>query len=300
MATEIQHGEPAIAKSNGIELVYDTFGNPTAPPMVLIQGLGQQMISWDDEFCAQLASRGYWVIRFDNRDIGLSTKFEAAGIPDIMGMLGARMAGQAVRSPYSFADMAADTVGLLDALSIRSAHIVGMSMGGMIAQTLALAYPNRVRTLTSMMSTTNDPALPGPKPEVGWVFVTPTPTERDKFIAFNLQLWSCLSGPGYPFDEALTRARAARIFDRGVSVGGTARQLAAILAANSRRAALASLKIPTLVIHGDADPLVPVECGLDTHKSIPGAKLLLIPGMGHGLPPGAWLKMIDAVAAHAG
>lgn len=297
--SNIPHSDSARVKSNGIEIVYDTFGDRSARPLLLIQGLGMQMIAWDDEFCAALAARGYWVIRFDNRDIGLSTKFDAAGIPDIPSLIRLQMIGKPIQSPYSLADMAEDAVGLLDALSCKSAHVVGVSMGGMIAQLIAICHPDRVRTLTSIMSSTGAPGLPGPKPQVTWILVAPTPTERAAYIEHEVKLWRSLSGPGFAFDEVFTRERAERFFERGLSPAGTARQLAAILAASSRREALQKLRIPTLVIHGDADPLVPVECGMDTAHAIPGSELKLIEGLGHGLPAGVVPKIIDAIAKHA-
>ncbi len=297
--TNMPHSESARVKTNGIELVCDTFGDRAARPLLLIQGLGMQMIAWDDEFCAALADRGYWVIRFDNRDIGLSTKFDAAGVPDIPNMIRLQVIGKPVQSPYTLTDMAEDTAGLLDALGIKSAHVVGISMGGMIAQTLATCHPERVRTLTSIMSSSGAPGLPGPKPQVTWILVAPTPTDRAAYIEHEVKLWRSLSGPGFSFDEALTRERAVRFFERGLSPAGTARQLAAILASGSRREALQLLRIPTLVIHGDADPLVPVECGIDTARAIPGAELMIIEGLGHGLPAGVVPKIIDAIAKHA-
>ncbi len=295
----VPHSDSARVKSNGIELVYDTFGDRSARPLLFIEGLGTQMIGWEDDFCAALAARGYWVIRFDNRDIGLSYKFDAAGMPDIPAMIRLQTIGKPVQSPYSLTDMAEDTVGLLDALGMRSAHVAGISMGGMIAQTLAICHPERVRTLTSMESSTGAPGLPGPKPQAAWVLVAPTPTERTAYLEHQVKLWRSLSGPGFPYDEALTRERAVRFFERGLSPAGTARQLAAIMASGSRREALKSLRIPTLVIHGDADPLVPVECGMDTAHAVPGAELMIIEGLGHGLPPGVFLRVIDAIAKHA-
>ncbi len=298
-AANILHGDSARVKANGIELVYDTFGDRSAPPLLLVHGLGAQMISWDEEFCAGLAAQGYWVIRFDNRDIGRSSKFDAAGVPDIPAMMRQRAIGKPVQSPYTLTDMAQDAAGLLDALGIESAHVVGISMGGMIAQTLAICHPERLRTLTSIMSSTGAPGLPGPKPQAAWILVAPTPTERKAYIDHQVKLSRSLSGPGFAFDEALARERAVRFFERGLSPAGSARQLAAIMASGSRRDALQSLRIPTLVIHGDADPLVPVECGIDTARAIPGAKLMIVEGLGHGLPAGVVPKIIDAIANHA-
>jgi len=299
MTQNVPHSEPASVKANGIEIVYDAFGEPSAPPLLLIQGLSMQMICWDEEFCTQLAAQGYWVIRFDNRDVGLSTKFDEAGRPNIPALMQAQMQGEAIQAPYTLGDMAGDAVGLLDALEIESAHVVGVSMGGMIAQMIVIHYPDRVRTLTSIMSSTSDPALPPPKPAAVWILVTPTPTDRAGYIEHDVQTWRALSGPGFPFDEDRTRERAGRFFDRGLSPAGTARQLAAILASGSRKEALKTVTIPTLVIHGDADPLVPVEGGIDTANSIPGAELMIIEGMGHSLPPAIWPRVIETIARHA-
>lgn len=280
---------------NGITIVYDTFGDRTHPPMLLIAGLGMQMIGWDDAWCQGLADRGYWVIRYDNRDVGLSTKFDAAGIPNLPAL----MQGQKVAVPYLLDDMALDAVALLDALEIAAAHIVGISMGGMIAQAVAINHPERVLTLTSIMSTTGDPSLPPPTPEAGQFLMTPAPTEREAYLEHSLKVSHILAGSGFPFDEERARDYAGRAYDRGLNPAGFGRQLAAVLASGSRKSALQSVNIPTLVIHGAADPLIPVEGGKDTAASIPGAKLIIIAGMGHNLPLEVWSQMLDAISAHA-
>lgn len=295
MTQDVLHSDPASVKAGELEIVYDAFGKASAPPILLIMGLGEQMIAWDEEFCAALAGRGYWVIRFDNRDVGLSTKFDEAGIPDILAM----MQGKPSQAPYTLRDMAADAVGLLDALQIESAHVVGISMGGMIAQEMAICYPERVWTLTSIMSSTGDPTLPPPRPEAAALLITPAPTDRDGYLEHSVQTWRVLNGPGFPLDEERIRERAGRSFDRGPSPAGAMRQLAAILASESRKEVLKTLKVPTLVIHGDADPLVPVECGVDTADAIPGTELLIIEGMGHDLPPAVEPQVIDAIVRHA-
>lgn len=299
MIPSVPHSEAAKVKVNGIELVYDMFGENSAPPLLLIMGLGGQMIAWDEEFCAQLAARGYWVIRFDNRDVGLSTKLDEAGVPDIFTLIQAQAQGEAAQAPYSLRDMADDAVGLLEALSVESAHVVGISMGGMIAQEMAIHHPNRVRTLTSIMSSTGDQALPPPKPEALSVLLTPFPTDRDAYIENSIHTWQVLSGPGFPLDHDLVKERAGRSFDRGLSLAGTARQMAAVVTSGSRREALWSVTVPTLVIHGDADPLVPVESGIDTADAVPGAELLVIEGMGHDVPLAVAPRVIDAIARHA-
>jgi len=293
--TGIKKSSEASVNVNGIKIVYDTFGEQTHPVLLLIAGLGMQLIGWDDAFCQGLADRGYWVIRFDNRDVGLSTSFDAAGIPNLTAL----MQGQTVIVPYTLVEMAQDAVGLLDALEIAAAHIVGVSMGGMIAQTLAINYPGRVRTLTSIMSTTGDPKLPPPTPEAGQTLLSPAPTERSAYLEYSLNVSHILAGSGFLFNEERARDSARRAFDRGLNPAGFGRQLAAVLASGSRKSALQSIAIPTLVIHGDADPLIPVEGGKDTAASIPGAKLMIIEGMGHNLPLEVWSKIFDAISAHA-
>lgn len=294
-----QRTAAAIAQANGIALCYDTFGDPLAPPLLLIMGLASQMIAWDDEFCAQLAARGYRVIRFDNRDIGLSTRFTEAGVPDVAAAFMAAMQGKPVSAPYLLSDMAEDAVGLLDALGIDKAHVVGASMGGAIGQTLAIRHAQRLRTLTSIMATTGAPGLPPPTPEALAMLFKPTPTDQAAYLESYCQTWKLLRAGSFPLDEARDLARAGQIFARGLNPAGVARQLTAIVASGSRKEALAAVRVPTLVIHGDADPLVPVACGVDTAGSIPNASLLIIEGMGHALPITLWPRIIDAIAAHA-
>jgi pimeloyl-ACP methyl ester carboxylesterase len=295
----VRRSEPAMAKANGIELCYDTFGDRDAPPLVLIMGLASQMIAWDEELCAQLAARGYWVVRFDNRDIGLSTKFSQAGVPNVLAMLTGQAPVDASKVPYTLRDMAADTAGLMDALEIKSAHVVGASMGGAIAQELAIHHRDRVRTLTSIMSSTGEPGLPMPTPEAMEILLAPPAADRESYLARYTQTWRVLRGPGFPLDEARDLARAERIFARGLNPPGVARQLAAIVASGNREPALRSVKVPTLVIHGDADPLVRPEGGVATAKAIAGAKLVMIKGMGHALPIAMWPQIVDAIDGHA-
>jgi len=298
MPSSIPHSEPSTAKIDGIELVYDTFGDSSHPPLLLIMGLGGQMISWEDDLCAQLAARGYWVIRFDNRDVGLSTKFDQADTPNLFALMQSFVQKDPIHAPYTLRDMAKDAVGLLEALGIQAAHVVGVSMGGMIAQMLAIYHPGHVSSLTSIMSTTGHPDLPLPKPEAIALLTRPTPTDRDGYIEVSLRDMRFLNGD-LPLDEQRAREHAAKDYDRGLCPAGFNRQLAAILASGSRREALHSVRIPTLVIHGKVDPLVPVEGGIDTAQSIPGAKLLIIEGMGHSLPPVIWPNVIEAIAEHA-
>ncbi len=288
---------PEMARANGIELCYDTFGDRHAPPLILIMGLGAQMIAWDEEFCTLLASRGYRVIRFDNRDIGLSTKFTERGVPNVLAMLTGQ--GGATAVPYTLRDMANDTVGLMDALGIMAAHVVGASMGGAIAQEMAIHHSGRLRTMTSIMSSTGEPGLPPPTAQAMEILLAPTPTDREAYFARYAQIWHVLRGPGFPLDEARDAERAAKIFDRGLNPPGAARQLAAIVASGSRKDALRAVDVPTLVIHGDIDPLVPLAGGIATAKAVPGAKLVVIEGMGHALPISMWPQITEAIVSHA-
>jgi pimeloyl-ACP methyl ester carboxylesterase len=285
-------------KANGIQIEYDTFGKSSSAPLLLIMGLGSQMILWDEEFCERVAAKGHFVVRFDNRDVGLSTKLHKAGIPNVMKAMTALMQGERIESPYSIDDMAEDSVGLLDALGIDKAHICGASMGGMIAQTIAMRHPARVASLTSIMSSTGAPTLPRAKPEVMMLLLTPPPQEREACIEHGLKLWRTISGPGFHFDEQWIRTRVARSYDRCFYPQGAVRQLMAILAHGDRTPALKSVAAPTLVIHGGADPLVPVECGRATAEAVPGASLLIIEGMGHSLPVDVWPQIIEALAEH--
>jgi pimeloyl-ACP methyl ester carboxylesterase len=285
---------PAIT-ANRIRIAYEEFGDPRATPMLLIMGLGAQMILWRDDFCETLASRGYRVIRFDNRDAGESTWMDDLGIPDVLGILTAVATRQPVQAPYLLRDMAGDAAGLLAALDIERAHVVGASMGGMIAQTLALDAPARVRSLTSIMSSTGNPDLPQPRPDAMAVLLTPPPSDREGAIERGVEVFRTIGSPGFPFDEVEIRSLAARTYDRGFNPAGTARQLVAILASGSRVDRLRDLRLPALVIHGTEDPLVPFPAGQDTAAAIPGAALLAIEGMGHDMPRPVWPRMIDAI-----
>ena len=298
MAT-VARTSPERARANGIELCWDSFGDAGAPPLLLIMGLAAQMIAWPDDFCARIAERGFRVIRFDNRDIGLSTRFDAAGVPDIGAAMTAALQGKPVDAPYRLTDMAADAFGLLDALGTGRAHVVGASMGGAIAQTMAIERPERLLTLTSIMATTGEPGLPPPTPAAMGVLLKPPVTTLDGYIRSYVETWKVLRAGSFPDDEALDRERAEAVFARGLHPAGVARQLAAILASGSRKAALRSVRVPTLVLHGDADPLVPLACGVDTAESIPGARLVVIPGMGHALPISFWKRIVEEIATHA-
>ena len=280
--------------ANGIQIEYDTFGDSSFPALLLIMGGGSQMIYWEAEFCDLLADKGFFVIRFDNRDIGLSTKFEDAGIPDMMAV----MKGESVTPPYTLEDMADDAIGLLDALGIEKANICGASVGGMIAQVVSYRHPERVLSLTSIMSSTGNPALPQIKPEILAEVYKPVPDEREAYIEHNVNMWRKLWSPGFQFEEKRLRALMAESYDRSYYPQGMARQSAAVMAHGYQRASIASIKATTLVIHGDKDPFMPVEGGKETAELIPGSKLLIIKGMGHDIPKGTWPIIVDTISDH--
>jgi pimeloyl-ACP methyl ester carboxylesterase len=283
-------------QANGITIEYDVFGESSARPLLLVMGLGTQMIGWDEEFCQKLADTGHYVVRFDNRDIGLSSKMDDAPVPVPAELMMEMMQGNTPEVPYSLNDMADDAIGLLDALNIDSSHICGASMGGMIVQTMALTHGERVRSMTSIMSTTGNPELPAATPEAMESLTKPPAADRDSQIEQSVATQKVIGSSGFPFDAERARQKAAAAYDRSFYPQGTARQMAAIVAAGNRRPRLESLDLPTLVIHGKADPLVPVTGGQDTHEAIAGSELLLVEGMGHDLPPGAWDEIISSIS----
>jgi pimeloyl-ACP methyl ester carboxylesterase len=285
----------STAAVNGVEIAYETFGDPADPTMLLIMGLGVQMLGWDEELCRMLAGRGYQVVRFDNRDVGHSTKVEGGPRPDVM----AAAAGDARSASYRLDDMADDCVGLLDELGVERAHLVGASQGGMIAQTVAMRHPERVVSLTSIMSTTGDRAVGQPHPEAIPALLTRPPADRDGFIDFVVGAWRVIGSPGFEVDEEALRARAGASYDRGIFPEGTARQLLAILASGDRSEALRRLDVPALVIHGADDPLIDVSGGRATAAAIPGARLELIEGMGHDLPAALWPRLVELIVENA-
>ena len=291
---QLDAGEKLV-EANGLSLCYQTFGSPADPALILVMGLGAQMVLWEDDFCKALAERGFHVVRFDNRDIGKSSRITA--LPPDLARVFAGL--EPLRAPYTLADMATDTVGLMDALGLKKAHVVGASMGGMIAQEMAIRYPERVATLTSIMSTTGERGLPPPKPDVWAAMTAPPPLTVEAFIEANVFVARLLRGYSDAAEEASDRARSARAAARGLNPAGGARQMAAIIASGSRAEALGRVKTPTLVIHGADDPLVPVEGGRATARAIPGAKLLVLEKMGHTLPRVVWPLVVDAIAAHA-
>lgn len=278
------------ARSSAIEIEYETFGDPKSQPLLLVMGLGAQMISWDESFCTQLAGRGFHVIRFDNRDSGLSTRMEEAGDPDMMAAFTGNQ-----KSAYTLEDLADDAVGLLDALGIRAAHVVGASMGGFIAQLMAINHPDRVLSLTSIMSGPGGADAVAPRPEGTEVLVKVPPETREGRIEHGVWIRRVLTGDGNPFDEADERRRTARAVDRAYYPPGTGRQLVAVLAAQGRLERLRNVRIPTLVVHGLDDPLVPVENGRRVAAAVPGARLLEFEGMGHNMPERFWPQILDAI-----
>ncbi|HEX9476095.1 MAG TPA: alpha/beta hydrolase [Candidatus Dormibacteraeota bacterium] len=282
------------ARANGIDIEYEEFGDPKAPPMLLVTGLGAQMISWDEGFCELLAARGFHVIRFDNRDSGLSTRLEAAGPPD----MAAAISGDP-QPAYMLDDMAADAVGLLDALGIDAAHIVGASMGGFISQLIAINHPGRVLSLTSIMSGPSRGEGVSPTPEGSALLFRPAPSNPEESIDMALSGRRLLVGSGDPFDEAFERAKATRAVKRAYYPVGTGRQLLAILAAEPRLERLQGVRVPTLVIHGQDDILVPIENGRMVAAAVPGARLLELEGMGHDIPKRVWPQVIDAIVETA-
>ncbi|MDB4264638.1 alpha/beta fold hydrolase [bacterium] len=284
-------------EANSIQIEYETFGEPDSPALLLIIGIIGQLTFWDEKLCQQLAQQGHYVIRFDNRDAGLSSKIEEAGVPDIMKTIKKQMKGETIKVPYTIEDMADDAVGLLDALGIEKAHICGMSMGGMIAQTIAINYPKRVLSLISIYSNTGDPEEPQSESKARKFLLAPQTEEREAYIEKGIIFFSTISGPGFPYDEKWLRNFVAQSYDRAYNPEGVARQFVAILAQKNRRPELKSLSTPALIIHGADDPLVLVECGKNTAADIPGAELMIIDGMGHDLPHGgAWPKIRDAIA----
>jgi pimeloyl-ACP methyl ester carboxylesterase len=272
-----------VARSNGIEVAYETFGRASDPAVLLVNGFSSQLLGWDEKLCHLLATKGYRVIRFDNRDVGLTSKTDGSP-PDVMALFEARLAGQPTPAPpYTLSDMAADGIDLLSALGLDRAHVVGMSMGGMIVQLMAIEHPDRVRSMTSIMSTTGNPAVGTASPEALGALATPPPTERDPYIEHQVNLWRIISGPLY--DPTYRRERAGLTYDRMFWPTGAAFQLAAIIGAHDRTEQLGQLDLPALVIHGRADPLVTLSGGEATAEAIPHAKLVVYNDMGHDLPP---------------
>jgi pimeloyl-ACP methyl ester carboxylesterase len=286
----------ATTNPDSIEIEYETFGSPDDPTLLLVMGFTAQLIAWDEELCRLLADRGHHVIRFDNRDCGLSTHLDGLSV-NPMAVLQAKLDGADVPAvPYTLSDMSNDAVGLLDALGIESAHVMGASMGGMIAQTIAVEHPDRCRSLISVMSSPGDPRAGAPTPEALQVLISPPPAERDAYIA-AAERTSVWASKRY-VDVDRLREKAAEAYDRAFHPQGAPRQLAAIYASGDRTDALAKVELPTLVIHGRDDTLITPDGGSLTAQAIPSASLLLLADMGHDLPRPLWPVLVDAVVSH--
>jgi pimeloyl-ACP methyl ester carboxylesterase len=281
--------------STGVELEYDTFGDDQAPTMVLVMGFSLQLTGWDPRFCGALAARGYRVVRFDNRDVGKSTHWSHAGIPDFMRALG----GDRSVAAYGIEDMADDVAAFIPALGVPSAHVVGVSMGGFIAQEAAIRHSGRIASVTSIMSSTGDRRVGQAKPEALAVAMAPAPQEREEAIAHSLAIWRVIGSPGFPLDEERQRRRSAEAFDRDHDAAGVARQAVAIVTQRDRTEDLRKLRVPFGVIHGESDPLIDVSGGQATAAAVPGARLHVVPGMGHDLPEALWPTFIDAIVDNA-
>ncbi|EKO37786.1 MAG: putative hydrolase or acyltransferase of alpha/beta superfamily [Solidesulfovibrio magneticus str. Maddingley MBC34] len=287
-----------ILKINDVDLAYDSYGDESDEAILLIAGLGTQMIRWTVPFCQELADLGYRVIRFDNRDAGCSTHFTGCPVPDFGTLAAIIRAGQQPHVPYTLDDMAQDTIGLLDALCVDRAHVVGRSMGGMIAQIVASQYSERVASLTSIMSSTGNPTLPQAAADVMAMMTQPKPhpaSDERGFLAHSLIFARRIAGNGHPFDEQNLRALIQEEIRRGYDPSAFARQLAAIAVAGDLRPRLAAIKAPTLVVHGVDDPLILPACGKDTASSIPYAELMLVAGMGHDLPSPLYKTIASAI-----
>ncbi len=284
---KVQHVGPS-----GIDMVYQRFGNPASPPVFLIMGGGAQMIAWPDGFCMNLVDRGLQVVRFDNRDAGLSTHFTDAPKPDFPAV----MAGDFSTVSYTLSDMAADTVGLMDALGFDKVHLVGASMGGMIAQTAAIEYPSRIKSLTSMMSTTGNPSVGQPDYSVFSRLGAPPYDDRPGYIHWRVRALKAIGASGYPFDEEAAIKNAGLSWDRDHDPFGLVRQSVAALKSGDRTQLLHNLHVPTLVIHGKSDKMIDVSGGIATAEAIPDARLVLFDGMGHGLPQPLWTEMTSLIA----
>ncbi|MGO4711399.1 alpha/beta fold hydrolase [Bradyrhizobium sp. 2TAF24] len=289
-----------FASVDGLELAYDERGPASGPVVLLIMGLGTQMIAWPEDFCNQLAAAGFRVVRFDNRDIGLSTKLVDAPRMRLASVVFKTVLGRKIKAPYTLDDMAADAVGLLDALDIETAHIVGASMGGMIAQIVAARYPERTRSLVSIMSSSGNPKLPRSRRKVNAVMLgrRPKAENREQLIRYGMRLSKVISSPAYPTPLDVLRQKVEAAVDRSYYPLGAVRQLAAIMASGSRVDLLRTITTPTLVLHGADDPLVPVEGGIDTAAHVSGAKLKIIPGMGHDFPAEVTPMLADDIVRH--
>ena len=289
------------AHVNGLTLEYETLGDPSHPAVLLIMGLGGPMIMWEDSFCQLLVKAGFFVIRYDNRDCGRSTKLDDFDLPDVLKVFGAWMNGSDIDGPYRLSDMATDGVALMDAIGVEKAHVVGASMGGMIAQTLAIEFASRVASLTSIMSSTGDRSLPVPSPEAMAVLMTPSAETREAFVEQHLANNRAVGADSevFAYEENRLRARAACLWDYGIERDGTTRQMLSSLASGDRTKELSMLSLPALVVHGTADTLFGLEHGKATASAIPGARRLFIEGFGHDMHPAANQTIVDAFSSLA-
>lgn len=290
----------ATAHANGITIAYETSGNPLDPPVLLIMGLGMQLIAWPQDLVDGLVEQGYYVIRFDNRDIGLSSKLQHHKKPNLVLAYLKSLVGWKQSAAYTLNDMADDALGLLDALGVARAHLVGVSMGGMIAQIFAARFAGRTLSLTSIMSTSGRRGLPGPTAAARHALMRPLPhgAGRKEVVDRSVETFRLIGSPSFPVPERTMRASIERALDRSISPDGMARQLVAVVASGDRTPLLRKIRCPALVIHGAADPLVPVACGIDTAQSIPGARLEVIEGMGHDLPPQLIERLLALLDQH--
>jgi pimeloyl-ACP methyl ester carboxylesterase len=286
---------PAV-HANNIDITYETFGDPHDPPLVMIMGLVTQMIGWPDKFCRMLAESGRYVIRFDNRDVGYSTKLESLGVPDLERLTRSVRSGASVSVPYRLEDMAADTWALLSALGIEKANVCGLSMGGMIAQVMAIGKPHRIRSLICMQTTTGETDLPPSTPEAFEALTSLPPIKREDYLDFIVDVYSVFGGHSKYMDRDLQHRLSAAAFDRMWYPIGFSRQMAAIIVAPGRRQRLGLLNVPALVIHGDCDTLFPLAHGEDLSAAIAHSELLVVKGLGHGMAyPSLWEEMADAI-----
>ncbi|MCZ8135144.1 MAG: alpha/beta hydrolase [Porphyrobacter sp.] len=286
--------------TTGIEIFYEDHGDPSHDVILLVMGLGAQMTLWPDEFVEALVGEGFRVIRYDNRDIGLSQKMEGARAPSLPIQILRKKIGFPAKVPYTLTDMAHDGIGVLDALDIERAHVVGASMGGMIVQLMAVHFPERLMSMTSIMSTTGNPKLPPAEKHAMQALIAPiTSMEEESLVAHGLNIAKNIGSPGFPFDPEQQRERVLRNIRRSVYPAGPQRQLAAIIDDGCRRARLAQVRTPTLVLHGEDDPLVKLEAGEDTARHISGARLVTIPGWGHDIPQPLIPRVASEIVAHA-
>lgn len=283
---------------NKIEIEYETIGDTNSKPLLLIAGLGSQLLAWPDKMCENLANRGFFVIRFDNRDVGLSSKLVDAGIPNFAEISAAYARGEKPKVPYTLEDMANDAIGVLDTLNIAKAHVCGASMGGMIAQVLAYKHPSRILSLTIIMSTTGNPELPQAKPEIMAQFFAPVPSEREAYIEETVRRDRLIYGT-FSYDEQLGKEYRTKEYDRSYYPEGVMRQLAAMAVPGNIKPEITAIRAPTLIIHGKEDPFYPVDAGKDIATAIPGAELLILDGMGHSFPREIIPNIINALVENS-